>query len=191
MSRKKRAQVNILAQVLLFIVLIIIDQVTKLIAAANLKGNNSVIVLKDILEFEYLENFGAAFGSMQNMQWLFYIISAIVIIVLIFIFIKNAKMSKKYSIFEDDKFNNQIFNNRIFLNYLLVTLGAGAIGNLIDRIFHKYVIDFIYFKIIDFWIFNFADICVTVSGILLVIYFLFIYKEDDNYVIFAKRSKNE
>lgn len=189
MSRKKRAQVNIFIQIAMFIVLIIIDQITKAIAVSNLKGKNSVSIIKDIIEFEYLENYGAAFGSMQNMQWLFYIITAIVIFALVFIFVKNAKMSKKYSIIENEKFDNRIFNNRIFLNYLLVTLCAGAIGNLIDRILHKYVIDFIYFKIIDFWIFNFADICVTISAILLIIYFLFIYKENEHYVIFRLRSK--
>ena len=188
MNRKNKAQVNIIIQIILFFLLIGIDQLTKYLAASNLKGNNSVTIIKGILDFEYLENFGAAFGSLQNMQWLFYIITAIVVIALIYVFIKNAKMSKKYSTISDEKFDNLIFNNRIFLNYLLVTLGAGAIGNLIDRIFHKFVIDFIYFKIIDFWIFNFADICVTISAILLIIYFLFIYKEDKNYVIFGKRS---
>ncbi len=191
MNKKKRAQVNIFAQIFVFASLVLIDQFTKYLAFENLKGKNSAIIIKDVLEFEYLENFGAAFGSMQNMQWLFYIITALVVMVLVFVFIKNANMMKKYSTIDDEKFNCKIFNNRIFLNYLIAILCAGAIGNLIDRVIHKYVIDFIYFKLIDFWIFNFADICVTISAILLIVYFLFIYKEDKYYVIFKKRSKNE
>ncbi len=191
MNRKKRAQVNIVIEIALFFVLVAIDQVTKHFAVSYLKNDNSLTIIKDILEFEYLENFGAAFGSMQNMQWLFYIITALVLAVLIFVFVKNSLMSKRYSTFNDEIFDIKVFNNRIFLNYLLSALAAGAVGNLIDRIAHKYVIDFIYFKIIDFWVFNFADMCVTVAAILLIIYFLFVYKEDKNYVIFSMRKRNE
>lgn len=191
MDKIKKANMNIVIQIVLFFILIAIDQLTKYLAASFLKNDNSLTIIKDVLDFEYLENYGAAFGSMQNMQWLFYILTGVVLIAIAFVFIKNSIMSKQYSKFNDEKFNSQIFNNRIFLNYLLITLGAGAVGNLIDRIVHKYVIDFIYFKLIDFWIFNFADICVTISAILLIIYFLFIYKEDKNYVIFGKRSHNE
>ena len=65
------------------------------------------------------------------------------------------------------------------LRFCLVTIGAGAIGNLYDRIMLGYVIDFLYFIYIDFPIFNVADIYVTVSAAMLVILFLFIYKDED------------
>ena len=56
---------------------------------------------------------------------------------------------------------------------------AGAIGNLIDRISLKYVVDFIYFELIDFPIFNIADCYLTVSSFLLIILAIFYYKEND------------
>ena len=56
---------------------------------------------------------------------------------------------------------------------------AGAIGNMIDRAVRGYVVDFFYFRLIDFPIFNVADIYVTVTMILLLILILFYYKEED------------
>ena len=67
-------------------------------------------------------------------------------------------------------------------------LAAGAIGNLIDRIRLHYVVDFIYISLINFPIFNFAYICVSVSAVLLVVFFIFIYKEDKNFAIFANKK---
>ena len=65
------------------------------------------------------------------------------------------------------------------LNYIIVFLIAGAIGNYIDRIAKNYVVDFIYFSLINFPVFNVADCYVTVSVILLFILILFYYKDDD------------
>jgi len=56
---------------------------------------------------------------------------------------------------------------------------AGALGNFIDRVIRNYVVDFIYFKPINFPIFNFADICVTVGTFLLFISLMFVYKENE------------
>ena len=60
------------------IVLTVIDQLTKLWAIAELKGQPSIIWIKGIFELQYLENRGAAFGLMQNQQWLFLICVAVV-----------------------------------------------------------------------------------------------------------------
>ena len=56
---------------------------------------------------------------------------------------------------------------------------AGAFGSLIDRVARGYVVDFFYFKLIDFPIFNVADIYVTVTMVLLIGLILFYYKEED------------
>ena len=56
---------------------------------------------------------------------------------------------------------------------------SGALGNFIDRIAHRYVVDFFYFELIDFPVFNVADIYVTVSAVLLILLILFYYKEDE------------
>ena len=60
-----------------------------------------------------------------------------------------------------------------------VLLGAGAVGNLIDRMVQSYVVDFLYFKLIDFPIFNVADCYVTAGAILLAILILFVYKDEE------------
>lgn len=61
----------------------------------------------------------------------------------------------------------------------LVVLLAGALGNFYDRLFQGYVIDFIYFSLIDFPVFNVADIYVTLSVIVLIVMVLFVYKGDE------------
>ena len=65
------------------------------------------------------------------------------------------------------------------LEILVVLIAAGAVGNMIDRILYNYVVDFLYFKLIDFPIFNVADIYVTVFAIYLSVLLLFVYKESD------------
>ena len=68
---------------------------------------------------------------------------------------------------------------------------AGAFGNLIDRVFRGYVVDFFYFKWIDFPVFNVADIYVTLSAIALIIVVLFYYKEEDFSLIFTGKLQDE
>lgn len=189
-------------QIVFFAVLIICDRITKNLAVTYLKGQDAVSVIKDVVELRYLENSGAAFGIFQNMQLMFYIITFIILVVIVILWISNNNNLKKYcklplksSETEDPESNKTLYfqiktyRNIIFLNYLIVTLAAGAIGNLIDRLSQKYVVDFIYFKIIDFPIFNFADICVTVTAVLLIIFFIFVYKEDPGFNIFGKKNK--
>ena len=68
---------------------------------------------------------------------------------------------------------------RLF-NITCVLILSGAIGNLIDRLCYGYVIDFLYFKLIDFPIFNFADCCVVIGSGLLFVFVLFVMKDDDD-----------
>ena len=67
----------------------------------------------------------------------------------------------------------------LYLDYIIVLVVAGAIGNHIDRVLNNYVVDFIYFSLINFPVFNIADCYVTVSMILLLILILFYYKDED------------
>lgn len=145
--------------------LVIIDQVTKIIAKTTLEGKQAFQIIKNIFCFQYLEggNTGAAFGIFSNQTWILSIVSFVLAVFIIFCIIKLPKNNKHF----------------IPLELCLIFLGAGAIGNLIDRVFRKYVIDFIYFKAIDFPIFNVADCYVTVSAIILCILFLFYYKDAD------------
>lgn len=65
------------------------------------------------------------------------------------------------------------------LHILLTLIGAGAAGNLLDRLIFSYVRDFIYFSLINFPVFNVADMYVTVSTILLAILIIFVYRDED------------
>ena len=76
----------------------------------------------------------------------------------------------------------------LYLDFTFLFLSAGAIGNLIDRFTQQYVVDFLYFKLIDFPIFNVADIYVTCSAIALLILGLFYYKDEDIELIFPSKK---
>lgn len=146
----------------LIIILILADQLTKLWALAELRGSEGISVITGIFELQYLENRGAAFGILQNHKVLFLLITVLAAVLLTYI----------YARIPDDK-------KYIPLRICYVLLMAGAFGNMIDRAFRGYVVDFFYFKLIDFPIFNVADIYVTVTMVLLMGLILFYYKEED------------
>lgn len=132
---------------------VIADRLTKLWAIDVLKGGPSITVIKDFFTFEYLENRGAAFGMLQNKQWFFIVITIIVISIMLIYLIKKKPTFKLTSI-------------------SMAMIIAGAIGNLIDRIQYNYVVDFImlhYKDVYYFPTFNVADIFVTVGTALLLI----------------------
>lgn len=139
-------------------ILVILDQITKLLTIKYLKPVSNVEFIKNILSFTYVENRGAAFGILQNSRWIF--IAFTIIAVLAILFYKfHFKPSGK------------------LLNSSLCLILSGAIGNLIDRIFRGYVVDMIEVTFIDYPVFNVADCFVVTGTVLLVIYILFVYKE--------------
>ena len=146
----------------LIIILILADQLTKLWALAELRGSEGISVITGIFELQYLENCGAAFGILLNHHVLVFLITLLAAVLLRYI----------YARIPDDK-------KYIPLRICYVLLMAGAFGNMIDRAFRGYVVDFFYFKLIDFPIFNVADIYVTVTMVLLMGLILFYYKEED------------
>lgn len=146
-----------------FAVLVFLDQWTKLMAVYHLAGKEPFVLLDGILEFRYLTNEGAAFSILQNQQLFFYILTTLVMLFVAWLYLFRIPSEKKYQP----------------LNILCVGILAGACGNFIDRIRFRYVIDFIYFKLIDFPTFNVADCYITVSTAVLMILLLFYYKEED------------
>ncbi|MBR1439643.1 MAG: signal peptidase II [Lachnospiraceae bacterium] len=158
----KRKRFRIIMDVLITILLIVGDQVSKHYAVVYLKGKSPIVLIKDVLQLQYLENRGAAFGMLQNQKVFFVLIAVIILLVILYVMIKMPGY-RKYD----------------GLNFFLVLIASGAIGNMIDRLIQDYVVDFIYFSLIDFPIFNVADIYVTCSTVLLVIALLFVYKEND------------
>ena len=155
------------------IILIAIDQFTKMLAVNKLQGHESVVLIKGVLELTFLKNYGAAFGILQN-QKIFFVMIAIMIIIVIGYVLFQLPLDKKYTI----------------LQIILVMIAGGAAGNMIDRVRNDYVVDFISFVIINFPIFNVADIYVTVSTILFIIVFFFYYKEKDfDFLSFKQQKK--
>ena len=125
--------------------IISIDQITKFLVTRNLFYNQSVPVIKGVFYLTRIHNRGAAFGILRNQVPLF-IITSLLAVTLIYFNLKEHSQKKSY---------------RIALSLIL----AGALGNLIDRAFLGYVIDFLDFRV---WpVFNVADSAITVGAIVL------------------------
>ena len=159
--KKKSFEIIILCLISV-IILVGIDQITKHWAASALSDNRSIPIIDNALELYYAENIGAAFSFLSGRQLFFKILTPIILIGIGYIFMRIPE-GKRY----------------IPLNIITVLLISGAIGNYIDRLLYSYVRDFIYFSLINFPIFNVADIYVTTSVIAMILFHLFYYKEKE------------
>ncbi|QOV20973.1 signal peptidase II [Blautia liquoris] len=173
MQSKKKNCMYIIIAILAIAALLGFDQWTKHLAVVYLKDKPNIVLIQGVLELEYLENRGAAFGILQNQQWLFAILTVLFLGISFYVFWKVPKTSRYMPIF-----------------CVFIVLASGAIGNFIDRLREKYVVDFIYFNLINFPIFNVADIYLTLSVVTIFILILFVYKDEDYDMIFGKRSKD-
>lgn len=153
---------------------ILIDQLTKNLAVTYLKDGEPYSIIKGVFSLHYLENTGAAFGLFKD-KILFFIIMTIVVLAVVLYTYYKLPESKRYQP----------------LKYIMIFVMAGAMGNFIDRLLYNYVIDFFYFELINFPIFNLADCYVTISGLFLVILFIFYYKEEDFYFLTLKKDKEK
>ena len=180
------------------LILVIIDQITKYLAVINLKSSatGAYEIIPGIFELRYLENQSAAFGVdllsiIQNIfhisywsenpmaflraKMIFFSVITIAVVILLCIWYRKIPATKRFRL----------------LNIVVILFTAGAIGNLIDRIVNNYVVDFFYFSLIDFPIFNVADIYVTVAAFMFIILGLFYYKEEDFSVIFPEKKRRD
>ena len=162
MQNKNKTFQSYMYAVIWCVIAIFIDQITKWLVVHNLKGKDSITIIPNVFELHYLENRGAAFGMLQNKQIIFLIGASIVLIAIGYLYGKIPHMSRYF-----------------WLRFCAVLVCAGAIGNMIDRIRLNYVIDFFYFSLIDFPIFNVADCYVVVACVLFAILVLFYYKYED------------
>ncbi len=154
---------------ILMLVLVALDQFVKYVFIP-MKGKNPIVIIDKILELTYVENRGAAFGMLKG-QRIFFIFLAIIFFLFMGFIIAKLPYEKKF----------------LKLNIAFAFIFAGAIGNTVDRIIRGYVIDFIYFKVIDFPVFNVADVYITVATLFVVIFIIFCYKEED--FNFLKKEK--
>ncbi|MBQ9642579.1 MAG: signal peptidase II [Lachnospiraceae bacterium] len=143
-------------------ILILLDQITKIQAVRFLKDRPAVPLIRGVLELYYLENTGAAFSMLQNARW-FFIIIAIAACAAMILFLSKIPRTVRM----------------MPLHLCLIFILSGAVGNLIDRLILGVVRDFIYFSLINFPVFNVADIYVTCATFVLVFLILFRYREED------------
>lgn len=193
MGQKKNRSVMIKSTIIVAL-LNLIDQITKMFAFNGLKNTPGITIINGVFELKYLENQSAAFSLdpisliykifhityfdthpqvFLNCKMAFFIILTVAVLAIIALLYQRIPWNRRF----------------LPLNVILIGFFAGAIGNLIDRMVHNYVIDFFYFSLINFPIFNVADIYVTLSAIALIIVVFFYYKEEDYSVIFSS-SKN-
>lgn len=153
--------------------LVELDQITKALAFEKLCNKKPFVIINDVFEFTYLENTGAAWGIMSGKINLFLILTVIIVFVITYIIIRMP-LEKKYN----------------YMRAVLIFLVSGAIGNFIDRVRFGYVRDFIYFKLINFPVFNVADCYITISVAAFALLFLFYYKDGDfEFLDFRKREE--
>ncbi len=157
----KRSKMLII-DLILALALIGLDQYTKYLAIIKLKGKVAFVLIEGVLELQYLENRGSAFGMLQNQKF-FILFVGIVFMAMILFFLFKLPQQKKFCA----------------MHILLACIVAGGIGNMVDRIRFDYVVDFISFVLIDYPIFNVADCYIVCATITLFILFLFVYKEKD------------
>lgn len=140
-------------------VLVSLDQIIKLLVIKYLEPIGSLPLIDGFIQLNYAENTGAAFGSFSGYTWILSIFTLVVIVAGL-VYLLNGKV----------KFG---------VEYVCITLIlAGGLGNLIDRVSRGFVVDYIEPLFIDFAIFNFADILVTCSAVVLIIWMLYgIYKD--------------
>ena len=150
---------------------VILDQWSKYMAVLHLQGTDGVDLIPGVFRLTYLENRGAAFGVLQGQQWFFYIITAVILVAVLLVY-RRMPAGRKF----------------LPLRVCAVLIVSGALGNLIDRVGQGYVVDFFYFELIDFPVFNVADIFVTVSAVLLAVLLLLYSKEEDLEYIFHSRK---
>ena len=172
MSKKN---ISCILGIFITLLLVGVDQFTKYLAVSHLKEGNSVIIIKDVFQLRYLENRGAAFGMMQGMKVWFVIGTFLMLAVIIAVYWR-CPMEKRYC----------------WARGVMWLLAAGALGNLIDRLRLDYVVDFFYFELINFPIFNVADIYVTCGMAFLMLLVFFYYKEEEleRLLTFWKKTEN-
>ena len=129
-----------------------LDQFTKGLAMVYLpEVGDSVPIWQDVFHFTRVNNPGAAWGMFSDARWVFMITSTVAIVGVLFYLLKYRPTSK-------------------WLTVSLSMIVGGGIGNMIDRVYLQYVVDFLDFTLIDFPVFNVADSFVSVGAVMLIGY---------------------
>ncbi len=169
---EKTSRKRLVNGLVLILILTIFDRLSKIWAAKTLSQGFDIVLISRVLELHYIENTGAAFSIMTGKILFFLIITVVMCVFIVYVMLKTPA-EKRFDPFF----------------YCLVFLLSGALGNFYDRLFYHYVVDFIYFVLIDFPVFNVADIYVTVSMALIIVLILFYYNDEDMSRIFKRSGR--
>jgi len=142
-------------EILAIVVLVLIDQLSKVWISSHLLVGSSLPVINNFFALTYVQNQGIAFGMFFGYVWVFVVVTVIFLVVIFFI-LKKIR-SPKY----------------LLCRIAVVFIAAGAVGNLIDRAFRGYVVDFFNFYGVWSYVFNVADVCINIGAGLFIIYFVF------------------
>lgn len=146
----------------LIIILVIIDQASKWWTVQNIDLHQVIEVIPNILSLTYIQNTGAAWSILEGKMMFFYIVTIIVVAVLLYELHKHWQDSRLFA---------------VGISFII----GGALGNFIDRLLLKYVIDMIKLEFIDFPIFNLADTWLTV-GVIIVLFYILFDKDEEGQV---------
>ena len=169
---KKNGLKNYVMAVILVIVAVLIDQYTKYLAVTHLKDGPAFVLIDNVFELNYLENRGAAFGLLQNRQIFFVCVAILIFAFILYCYVRIPKTVRYLP-----------------LRLCGIFIVAGAAGNLIDRIRLGYVVDFFYFRLIDFPIFNVADCYVVIVCITFVLLILFYYRNEEDFSFLSRKER--
>ena len=158
-----------MAVILFVLAIVALDQLVKFWAVQTLMIH-PIVLIPNVFQLTYVENRGAAFSFFQNQIGFFVVATILVLVAIIYAFWKKLVLTK-------------------LGNLSLALVAGGAIGNLVDRILHGYVVDLFYFELISFPVFNVADVFIVVGGILFVYYVLM--QHDKAQAAMQKESESE
>lgn len=148
-----------LLMALFAVMILVLDQVSKLLTVAKIPLYGSVKFLPGFIQLTYVQNDGAAFSMLEGQHWLFALVFAVFAAFIIWEF---SKKRLPFTTFE---------------RFCIVAVFAGGLGNMIDRLRLGYVVDMIATEFIDFPVFNVADMFITCGCILLMLHLVFFNKE--------------
>lgn len=156
---------------ILTVLLFILDQLTKYLAKVFLAGNSGITVISGVFQLFYLENRGAAFGMLENRQIFFIVVAVLMSIAAVYIYCR-LPLDKHYHL----------------LRFICILIVSGSVGNMADRLIYGFVIDFLYFKLINFPVFNIADCYVCIGSALAALSILTVYRRDEFEFLFPKKE---
>ncbi|MDO5135131.1 MAG: signal peptidase II [Eubacteriales bacterium] len=148
----------------ILLILTLLDQATKLLGVLYLKGRPPLVLIPGVLELSYLENRGIAFGLFQG-RIPFFLVGTLGLFALGGYVFWRIPKTPYY----------------LPLMILMTLLFSGALGNFMDRCFRGYVVDFIYVSLIDFPVFNLADVYVVLSVFFLMLFILLKYRDEHDF----------